>query len=109
MSADVKAAAIAQQATQLQPIKNPAEGIKTRQAAKTAAEDFEAVFISQMLETMFQGIKTDGPFGGGQGENVFRSLMIKEYGQQISKAGGIGIADNVYREILKLQEIPDVD
>lgn len=108
MSADIKAAAIATQA-QLQPVKNPAEGVKTREAARAAADDFEAVFISQMLETMFQGLPTDGPFGGGHAEGVFRSLMVKEYGQQIAKSGGVGLADNVYREILKLQEIPNVD
>jgi Rod binding domain-containing protein len=108
VSADVKATAIAQQA-QIQPLKNPAHGVKTREAARSAAEEFEAVFISQMLETMFQGVKTDGPFGGGHAEGVFRSLMVKEYGQQIAKIGGIGIADNVYSEILKLQEISDVD
>jgi Rod binding domain-containing protein len=107
VSADVKAAALGTQ-TQIQPVKNPAQGIKTREAARAAADDFEAVFISQMLETMFQGVKTDGPFGGGHAEGVFRSLMIKEYGQQIAKIGGIGVSDNIYREILKMQEIPDV-
>jgi Rod binding domain-containing protein len=108
VSADVKAAALATQ-TQIQPVKNPAQGVKTREAARAAAEDFEAVFISQMLETMFQGVKTDGPFGGGHAEGVFRSLMVKEYGAQVAKIGGIGLADNIFAEILKLQEIPDVD
>ena len=34
------------------------------------AEDFEAFFVSMMTESMMSGIKTDGPFGGGQGEKV---------------------------------------
>jgi Rod binding domain-containing protein len=101
---DVKAATLLAQA-QPQPIKDPAEGVKTRDAARQAAVDFEAVFISQMLETMFQGVRTDGPFGGGHAEGVFRSLMLKEYGQTVARAGGVGVADAVYREILRLQEI----
>jgi Rod binding domain-containing protein len=76
---------------------------KQKQAAKKAAEDFEAVFIAQMMEPMFKGLKTDGPFGGGNGEMVFRSLMIQEVGKEIAGAGGIGIADGVYREMLKMQ------
>jgi Rod binding domain-containing protein len=69
-----------------------------------AARDFEAVFIAQMFEQMFEGVKTDGPMGGGSGERIFRSLMIQEIGRQIAGQGGIGLADNVKRELLALQE-----
>jgi len=71
---------------------------------RKAAEDVEAFFISMVFETMFSGIKTDGEFGGGQGEKVFRSMMIQEYGKATAKAGGFGIADAVQREMLQLQE-----
>lgn len=71
---------------------------------KSKAQEFEGVFIAQMLGQMFQGISTDGPFGGGQGEQMFRSLMMDEYGKQIAKQGGIGIATSVTRELLKHQE-----
>ena len=73
-------------------------------AAKKAAQDFESVFISQMLGQMFSGISTDGPFGGGAGEQMFRSLMLDEYGKQISAQGGIGLANTVTQELLKMQE-----
>ena len=76
---------------------------KQREAAKKAAEDFESVFVSQMLEPMFQGLKTDGMFGGGNGEAVFRSLMIQEVGKEITKSGGVGISDSVYGEMLRMQ------
>ena len=36
---------------------------------RQTAEDFEAFFLSRMVETMFEGISTDGMFGGGNGEN----------------------------------------
>lgn len=77
--------------------------------ARKAAESFEAFFISQMLSNMFTGIDTDPLFGGGPGETVFRSLMIDEYGKSVASAGGIGIADNVLREIIRLQEINEDD
>lgn len=68
------------------------------------ARDFEAVFVSQMLEQMFADVKTDGPMGGGSGERIFRSLMIQEVGRQMSAQGGIGLGDTIKRELLALQE-----
>ncbi|MBL4691838.1 MAG: rod-binding protein [Magnetovibrio sp.] len=75
------------------------------QKIKETAEDFEAVFISQMLKPMFEGIKSDTMFGGGQAEDMWRSQMMDEYGKTIAKSGGIGIAKAVMGEMLKLQEI----
>lgn len=80
-------------------------GAKDDIAARKTANEFEAMFLSQMLEHMSSGIKTDGPFGGGQGEAMFRSLMNQEYADMLSKRGGVGIADHVYRQILALQEV----
>jgi Rod binding domain-containing protein len=72
--------------------------------AGKAAQDFEAFFLSQMVEEMFAGMEPDALFGGGQGESVFRSLLLQEYGKAIAHSGGVGIADAVQKEILKLQE-----
>ena len=73
--------------------------------ARKAAEEFEAFFISQTMETMFAGIDTNGPFGGGHAEEMFRSMLSQEYGKTMVRGGGVGIADQVYREILKTQEL----
>lgn len=68
------------------------------------AKEFEAVFLSQMLTQMFAGIKTDGMFGGGYAENMYRDLMIGEYGKEIAAAGGLGIADSVKSFMISAQE-----
>ncbi len=81
------------------------QGIADDAEARKTANEFESMFLSQMLEHMSSGIKTDGPFGGGQGEEMFRSLLNQEFAGMISKRGGIGIADHVYRQILALQEV----
>jgi Rod binding domain-containing protein len=80
---------------------------KTEAEATKAAKDFEAVFINQMIGTMFEGIKTDGPFGGGPAESMFRSLMIDHYSKTIADQGGFGLADQVKREILRMQEMKE--
>ena len=71
---------------------------------RKVAQDFEAVFISQMLQPMFENLSAEAPFGGGHGEDMWRSMQVQEYGKAISKAGGIGIADTVLREMIKMQE-----
>jgi Rod binding domain-containing protein len=76
----------------------------SRDPAEATATDFEAFFLAQFLDGMFAGISTDGPFGGGQAEEVYRSLLTQELGRSLAKAGGFGIADVVRREIIRLQE-----
>jgi Rod binding domain-containing protein len=56
-----------------------------------------------MLGQMFTGIETDGPFGGGFGEEMFRSVMTDALGKEMTRAGGIGLSDTIQREILKMQ------
>ena len=85
-------------------IHTPAQIPNANTSAWRAAQDFETQFISTMTQSMFEGITTDGPFDGGQGESVFRSMLIEQYSKEMTRAGGIGLADQVYREILKLQE-----
>ncbi len=77
---------------------------QTDSEARKAAEEFEAIFIAQMMAPMFNTVPTDGTFGGGHSEMIFRSMQIEEFGKEISRGGGIGIADNVLREILRAQE-----
>ena len=75
------------------------------QEAREASEQFESMFLAQMLQHMSAGIKTDGPFGGGHSEGIYRSLLNEQYAEQMSKGSGIGIADAIYREMIKLQEV----
>jgi Rod binding domain-containing protein len=71
---------------------------------RRAAEEFEAVFIAQMMAPMFEGLETDEMFGGGPGEDLYRSILVEEYGKSIARAGGIGLSDAIQREIIRLQE-----
>ncbi len=77
---------------------------KDNQAARKAAEEFEQTFLTTMMESMFAGVETSAPFGGGHAEQQFRSVLLGEYAKDMAKTGGIGIADEVYREILAIQE-----
>lgn len=73
--------------------------------AADAARDFEAFFISQMLQPMFKSLSAEPPFGGGHAEEVWRSLMVDEYGKMMAASGRTGIADAVMRAMLAEQEV----
>ena len=75
--------------------------------ARAAAEEFEAVFLNTMLSEMFTGIDGEGPFGGGAGAGIWRSMLTEQYAKSLARSGGIGIADDVYRSLLAQQEIRD--
>lgn len=78
----------------------------TNQAkAREAAQDFEAVFLNNMIEQMYTGMDGDGPFGGGGAAGVWRSFMTQEFAKSFAQSGGIGIAGEVYQTLLAQQEI----
>jgi len=85
------------------PKLNLARGAGRQDIAK-AAEEFEAVFISQMLSHMWSGVGVDPMFGGGHAEETFRGLMIEEQGKVIAKSGGLGLSDHIKRQLLQIQE-----
>jgi flagellar protein FlgJ len=78
---------------------------KNKKAVHEAAQKFEALYMNEMMSYMFQGLETDGPFGGGKGEEVFRSLMIEHYGTKISQSRQTGISETLEKEMLRLQEL----
>ena len=85
--------------------KAPKLGGASADKAKALAQDFEAVFLNSMFQNMFTGIDGDGPFGGSGATGVWRSMLTEQYAKSFAKAGGIGIADQVYRTLIAQQEI----
>ena len=101
MDSAIQSTALLAQQTPLAPTPQA-----TASAAKAdaASKEYEAVFISQFLGSMFSGIKTDGITGGGQGEEMFRSLMVNEYAKGLQQRGGFGLAAQMKAQLLKHQE-----
>ncbi len=64
---------------------------------------FEAMFMGEMLKPLWSGMEEDPLFGGGSAEETYRAMLIEEYGKEISAGGGLGIADAVTREIIRMQ------
>ena len=73
--------------------------------ARTAAQGFEGTFLQNMLESMVSGLGAEGPLGTGQtGGGAWRGFLTDEMSKSMSKAGSLGIAPQVYREMMRFQE-----
>jgi Rod binding domain-containing protein len=75
---------------------------KTSASIAHTAQSFEASFLTSALGQMFEGTG-EGAFSGGEGEQMFRSVLMDAFAKQITKSGGIGVAASVQREMLKMQ------
>jgi peptidoglycan hydrolase FlgJ len=76
---------------------------KAQAKAKATATDFEAVFLNSMFAQMTSGLKGEGPFGDTVGTGVWRSMLTEQYSKTFARAGGVGIASEVYRTLIVQQ------
>lgn len=72
--------------------------------AKAAAKEFEAVFLGQMTKIMMESVDQGEMFSGGHGEEMFRGVMAEDLGREMVKGRGIGIADTVMAEMIRMQQ-----
>jgi hypothetical protein len=79
--------------------------VASNTAIDKAAKDFESVFVTQMLQPMFEGIKVDDNFGGGHGEEIMKSFMLQEYGKKIADTGMLKVSTAVKNAMLQAQQV----
>lgn len=72
-----------------------------------AAQDFEAMFMAEVIRPMFDSIEIDERFGGGKGEEIFRGMLADEYGKIMSASGGIGLASPVKQALINAQGLKE--
>ncbi|OYW10534.1 MAG: hypothetical protein B7Z53_00735 [Rhodospirillales bacterium 12-71-4] len=75
-------------------------------ALRRTAQDFEAQALGALLQPMFQGLDTKGPFGGGAAEGQWRPLLVDAIARDLARGSGLGIGDAVLREMTRLAGAP---
>ncbi len=70
---------------------------------RAAAEHFESMVLAQLLQPMFAALDTQGLGGGGFGEEIFRPMLVDEYARSLSRSGGIGLAQSIMDELMRVQ------
>ena len=68
-------------------------------ALRSALQDFESVFLSMIWQRLRDTVPTGGLLGGTASEKLFRSMLDDEMSKEMSKAGGIGLAKMMYKQM----------
>lgn len=76
---------------------------KNAERIKETAREFEAVFMAEMIKPMFEGLEVEAPFGGGKGEEIFRGMLLTEFGKEIATRDVTGIQTQVMNKMIELQ------
>ncbi|MBF0679259.1 MAG: rod-binding protein [Devosia sp.] len=71
---------------------------------KQQAEDLEGVFLNLLTKEMFATVKSENGFGGGFGEETWRSMQAEQLANTMAQNGGLGIADQVLGDMIAMQE-----
>jgi len=72
---------------------------RQKAALKKVAQDFEALFVGMMLKSMRATVGKDTLTGGGNGEEVYRSLLDQEYALSIARGEGLGLARSIEQQL----------
>ena len=65
-----------------------------------ACQDFEALFIKQMLDVMRKTVhKEEDLLGGGLSQDVFEGMLYDEYAKKMAETAGFGLAETIYNQL----------
>ncbi len=69
------------------------------------AQQFEAVFVAQLLQVMRQSVESSGLFGeGSAGKQVHLEMMDQELALELVRRGGFGLADQIRHYLEQAQQ-----
>lgn len=90
----------------VEAIAKPGSTLSASQIGKVRqqAEELEGVFLNTLTKTMFESVKSENGFGGGFGEETWRSMQSEQLAASMAQNGGLGIADQLMGDLLTLQE-----
>lgn len=74
-----------------------------REKFKEVATALEASFLAEMLKYAGHG-ETRESFGGGEGEDAFAGLLVREQANLIAQSGGIGLAEQIVDSMMRRAE-----
>lgn len=73
---------------------------KEKEDLKKVSQDFEALFLKKLFDEMDKTVdRKDSLFDGGNAEEIFRGMLNDERAKSISKSGGIGLGELIYKQL----------
>lgn len=82
-------------------LKTAAEG-KDLKKLKEASQEFEAYFINMLFKEMRKTIQEGGLVEKSQARSTFENMLDEEMSKNMSKQGGLGLADMIYNNMVRV-------
>lgn len=80
------------------------KSIPRNQQPEVAAQQFEALLVQQMLESMWNTVPNKGLLSGSNEEAMYRDLLNEALASSISEGKGLGIKDVIMKDFNKLNK-----
>lgn len=77
------------------------KGGKSQEELMKVARDFEAIFLNVLIKSMWKTIPKSGLSEESPGMNIYTDIMHSSLSDELSRAGGIGIAEALYEQMQK--------
>lgn len=68
---------------------------------REACQDFEAIFIKQMLDAMRDTVGKTNLFGRNMAEDIFEDMLYDEYAKEMAKNTDLGISEMMFTQLSK--------
>ncbi len=66
---------------------------------KKACQEFEQLFLTQMMAQMRKTVPKGGVLSGGQQEEMFQGMLDKERAKSWAQEGGVGLANMLFQQM----------
>jgi peptidoglycan hydrolase FlgJ len=77
---------------------------KSSYELKKATQNFEAIFINMLIQSMWKTIPESGLFEKNSATNIYEGILQSALSEEIAGKGGLGMAEMLYQQISKEQE-----
>ena len=84
---------------QLREIPDAKKGKTDDTRLREASNEFEAIFIQQMLKTMRKTSLESNFIKKSEGEKIFRSMLDEQYAILSAKSGRLGLGKMIYQQL----------
>lgn len=64
-----------------------------------ACQEFEAIFINQMLTAMRNTVPKSGLLKQGLAHNIYEDMLYQQYADKIAKSANFGLAKELYNQL----------
>lgn len=80
-------------------IQNDSRSSRQNAQLKKAAQDFEAIFVGEVLKKMRRSVSESGLFGGGAASDIYTGMFDDTIAQAIASKNGFHLSDIIIKEL----------